>query len=104
MDRISMALEFLKRLQAESPDFFKKIQRFSWLVFAAAGAAWLAKAFGLYALPEEVSELLKGLVYFFAGSAVTAKLPVENKKAAGIPDEPPPGEGLVGGRPDDRKP
>jgi hypothetical protein len=110
MDRIGMALEFIKRLKAESPEFFKKIQAYSWVIFAVSGIAWLLRVFGVYELPVEVEGLLSKLMeYLTVGGGVAvlvASTPVKSRAEAGLPAEEkePEPNGLVGGRPDDRKP
>lgn len=93
MDKIGKFLEIMRRLGAESPDFFKWLQPRAWILSGLSLVALFLSIAGIYEAPEWVDQLLTGLAALFAGTGATAALTVKDKAKANVPGDEPGGEG-----------
>lgn len=91
-------LEGISRLMTESPEFHKKVQRYSWVVVLISAVSWLLKVFGVYEVPAEVNDFLNELFAVLTATGVTAAIVAKTAVKDGAAADK-----LVGGRPKDRE-
>ena len=77
MDKLTLLKELFLRLNSDSPEFFKKIKKYSIYLVALIGVALGLEWLEVYALPGKLSSVLWAILTYFLGTASTATLPAK---------------------------
>ena len=78
MEKLTLFKELIRRLSTESPDFFKKIKKYSLYIVLLIAAALAGEWLELYVLPGKLSPVLWAVLTYFLGTSTTATLPAKN--------------------------